>query len=88
MSPEELYHKVQKLTPLKNNKIPQGRGYGRKTIRMYCEEAGLSVSAAIELLAQNGIEATGDSNLSQLADKYQKKPIEIVTILQEKQSNQ
>lgn len=86
--PDELYHKFQAFVPAKNNQASQGRGYGRKTIKMYCDETGQSPVMAIELLAKAGIEATEDSNLRQLADKYQKKPIEIVTILQGNPSKQ
>lgn len=82
MTPMEVYMAaVGDATPAP---IPlaEGGGYGRRTVREICTQGNIPVEAGLERLRQNGIEATPESNIRDLAQKAGKRPIDIVQLLQ------
>ncbi len=56
-------------------------GYGRKNISQLCQELDIDVKAGIKKLDKHGIEASGESNIRELAMNNNMRPIEIVNIL-------
>lgn len=55
-----------------------GKGIGRKTLRELAEDLGFSYEEAKGNLQRRGIKFREDETLREIADRYQKKPIEIL----------
>uniref|UniRef100_A0A832LWG5 DUF4405 domain-containing protein n=1 Tax=Caldimicrobium thiodismutans TaxID=1653476 RepID=A0A832LWG5_9BACT len=55
-----------------------GKGLGRKTLKALSEELGFDYLKARENLRKKGIEIKEDETLREIADRYQKRPIEIL----------
>jgi hypothetical protein len=58
----------------------QKRGLGKKTLKQFCEEENIDITAAIEKLKASGIEASENDNLKVLADKALTNPSAIAKI--------
>lgn len=59
-----------------------GRGFGRLTLKQYCEQMGLDVSTAVKKLQDVGIEAGPDMTIRGIADSAGKHPSEIRAIIE------
>lgn len=55
-----------------------GKGIGRKTLKVLAEELGFNYEEARGNLKKRGIDFREDETLREIADRYQKKPIEIL----------
>ena len=64
----------------------QRRGLGVKTLKQFCEEEGVDLQAAIDILSDSQISASPDETLRQLADKALTSPGQIATIITSPQS--
>ena len=56
-------------------------GLGKKSLAALCDEFGLELGNVLELLSGNGIQATADETLRQIADRYETSPGEIYEII-------
>jgi hypothetical protein len=77
ITPIELYNIVSK----KSAAGMPGSGIGKKTIEDIASENAKEVSSFIELLKANGIEATKDQTLKDIADKYDMAAKDIYAII-------
>jgi hypothetical protein len=59
-----------------------GRGFGRMTLRQYCEQMNLDVDSAVKKLKEAGFTAGADMAIRDIADSTGAHPSEIRTILQ------
>ncbi|MFC1563487.1 DUF4405 domain-containing protein [candidate division KSB1 bacterium] len=59
-------------------------GYGRKTIRQLCSEAGISVEKGIENLRSHGVNAGANDRVRELATKYNLRPSDVARYLEKK----
>ena len=57
-----------------------GGGWGRKTVKMVCDELGIEPAVAIEKLKAKGIEAEPGNNLRELGNKAGLTPLQVVEI--------
>lgn len=55
-----------------------GRGIGRKTLKVLAEELGFNFEEARENLRKQGINFKEEETLKEIAERYQKRPIEIL----------
>ncbi|NIR49690.1 DUF4405 domain-containing protein [candidate division KSB1 bacterium] len=81
LTPNQLYEKIKTGQAVKPPQITKGSGYGRKSITEVCSELKIPVEDCLIRLQNQGIEATADSNIRELALKHNKSPIDIVSIL-------
>lgn len=63
--------------------LREGGGWGRKTVKSYCDELGIEPAVAIEKLKAKGIEAKPGSNLRELGDKAGLSPIQIAQFIKD-----
>ncbi len=84
LTPSELYEKmkVQPTQKTISTSSLAGRGYGRMKLADICKDIDLPLNVALERLKQFGIEADGQSILRDLSDQYDKKPIDLLNIMQ------
>jgi hypothetical protein len=61
--------------------LQEGGGWGRKTVKMICEELGIDPAAAIAKLKAKGIEAKPESGLRELGAKVGLTPIQVAEII-------
>ena len=81
-SPDKLYEamKSEGVKPAIPETI-EGSGLGRKTLEKICSEKGLSLDEALSRLKNKGIDAKGSDSLKEIADKYEKTPLHLFTII-------
>lgn len=81
-SPDKLYEamKSEGVKPTVPESI-EGTGLGRKTLEAICAEKGLSLDEALLRLKDKGIDAKGSDNLKEIANKYEKTPLELFNII-------
>lgn len=89
-TPMEIYLLIKKFEPVpvpieEATYTPEsievefsGGGIGNKNIRMMSERTGMTSEVALFRLAGNGVKATEESTLKDLATEYNSKPIEIL----------
>lgn len=82
ISPDKLYEamKSEGVKPTVAETI-EGTGLGRKTLEKICSEKGLSLDEALSRLKNKGIDAKGNDNLKEIANKYEKTPLELFNII-------
>ncbi len=87
LSPSELYEKMKISEPSKTSQTKSyaGRGFGRKSVEEICKELNIPLSIALDRLKAEGIETDGTILLRDLADRYNKTPMEIVEIIEKKE---
>jgi len=59
-----------------------GRGFGKMTLKQYCEQMNLDVEKAIKKLQDAGIKAGPDATIRSIADSAGAHPSEIRTIIE------
>ena len=81
-SPDKLYEamKSEGVKPAIPETI-EGSGLGRKTLEKICSEKGLSLDEALSRLKNKGIDAKGSDSLKEIANKYEKTPLDLFTII-------
>ena len=82
ISPQMVFEKMQIPENSKTTHEGVKRGYGRRSVIQICEEKNISLEEGLSRLRKSGIEATGESTLRDLAQKYNISPIEIVKIIE------
>lgn len=80
--PSEDTEKVRKIT---SEKSFSGRGYGWKTIEDIAHEINIPANHVLNILRSKGIDAKKEDVIRNIATKYDKKVIEIVEMLRNKQ---
>lgn len=58
-------------------------GWGRKTVEQVCVELNQDVSAGLKKLAGNGIRASKNQAIKNIAEQYSMRPVQIIEILQQ-----
>jgi len=61
--------------------LPEGGGWGAKTVKSFSLELGLDLAFVLEKLKKEGIEARGDETLRELADRKGISPRELAEII-------
>lgn len=61
--------------------IAEGGGYGRKSVKEVCEQLDIPLQVGLERLKKNGINADSDTNLKDIARKYNLTPIQVVKLI-------
>jgi len=81
-SPDKLYEAIKSggLKPTVPKSV-KGSGRGRKTLETICSEENIPLEQAMSRLKQKGIDARPGDRLRDIANKYEKTPLEIVNIL-------
>jgi hypothetical protein len=59
-----------------------GRGFGKMTLKQYCEQMGLDLNTAVEKLQDAGIKADPDMTIRGIADSVSRHPSEIRDIIE------
>jgi hypothetical protein len=62
--------------------LAEGGGYGQKTVQQICDQLELPVATGLERLHAGGVEAAGDGNIREVAQKAGKSPIDVVRLLE------
>jgi len=84
MTPAELFSLIAPLTPLPPDGIdplPEGGGWGKKTVEQACNELEVPLDTGLQRLHAAGIEASAEDNLRALAEKRSRTPIEVAEML-------
>ncbi len=81
MSPQEIYNKLIPEHSSSSNRSGSGSGAGRKTISQISSERGIEAEKLILLLHNQGIEASENDVLRDIANRYDITPMEVLTIL-------
>ncbi|MHB2155920.1 DUF4405 domain-containing protein [Calditrichota bacterium GD2] len=87
LTPSELFKKM-KVEPVQNQQggaSLSGRGYGRMTLADICKDLNIPLETALERLERFHIRADGQMMLRDLANEYDKKPIDLLNIIQKGQ---
>lgn len=82
ISPQMVFEKMQIPKNSKTAHEEVKRGYGRRSVIQICEEKNISLEEGLSRLRKSRIEATGESTLRDIAQKYNISPIEIVKIIE------
>jgi len=84
VSPSKLYEDITAtgVIPV-SSKNAAGSGMGKKTLRVICEEEGLSLDKVLSRLKEQGIEAKPDDRLKDLAIQHEKRTGEMFNILRD-----
>jgi len=81
ISPAEIYNLLK--TPGKNRQGQRLGGWGRKSVQQVCEQLNKDVEVVLKNLAANGMRASKDDQLRNLATKHNMRPIDIVNLISE-----
>lgn len=84
LTPSELFLKM-KVNPVQKTESStslSGRGYGRMKIADICQDINVPLDSALLRLKRFNIEANGEMILRNLADQYDKQPIDLLNIMQ------
>lgn len=84
LTPSELFEKM-KVNPVQKQESVStlaGRGYGRMKLADICQDVNLPLDSALARLKKFEIEANGEMILRDMADQYDKKPIDLLNIMQ------
>ncbi len=93
LTPSELYRKMQIEIPENNGTkseygMPVWRGLGRFTLEQVCQKINIPVDTALARLAKNNIVANKKQLLKDVAEKYDRKPVDILEIIENKKGNE
>lgn len=78
-TPSAIY---ELLKPQQHSEVAlSGSGYGMKNVTQLSAELGQPLTDVLSKLAANGIEATAESTLKELAAQYQVKPFDLVEMV-------
>ncbi|MDJ0806063.1 MAG: DUF4405 domain-containing protein [Gammaproteobacteria bacterium] len=58
-----------------------GTGLGRKTLLQVCDQVGLNINLGLQRLAQQGIDATADETLKEVAERHARSPLELLKLM-------
>lgn len=58
-----------------------GTGLGRKSLTEICHTVDIDIDMALKRLSKAGIQATGGDNVRELAEKYNRSPIDLLKIM-------
>jgi hypothetical protein len=81
LSPQQIYNELSPSSDNVGGRIQPGSGLGRKSLQQVASENEIPLDEILTLLNQEGIEATGDDVMKDLAGKYNLNPSEILSIL-------
>jgi hypothetical protein len=81
ISPQQVFEKLKVKSTSKTNHNGEKKGYGRMTVNQICNENNVHLEDALWRLKNEGIDATAESSLRDLAQQCNKSPIEIVRII-------
>jgi hypothetical protein len=83
LSPQQLYSIIMGNANSRQRAThSEGSGYGRMTVKEICSKYNIPLKHALNRLNASGIEASPDSQIRTLARKHDKRPIEIIRIIQ------
>ena len=81
LSPQELYNTLTGKSHNAGEKILPGGGLGRKSLQQIADENNLLLDDLLIRLENEGIKASGEDLIRDLADRYNLIPSEILTVL-------
>jgi hypothetical protein len=81
LSPNEIYLELSAGSHSNAGRIQPGGGLGRKSLRMVAAENDLRLGDMLLLLEREGIQATGDEIIRDLAEQHKIRPSELLAIL-------
>jgi len=84
LSPREIFNVLSPSSQGQGGRMQQGRGLGRKSLKIIAEENDIPIKEILLLLEQEGIEATEEDVMRDLADRYNMSPSAILKILNQK----
>ncbi len=84
LTPSELFEKMKVNPVQKQESISSlaGKGYGRMKLADICQDINLPLDSALARLQKFKIEANGEMILRDVAKQYDKKPIDLLNIMQ------
>ncbi len=82
ITPARIYELFLKASPRKSSlKFQPGSGLGRKSLREVCQQLGLGVQECVDILKRNGVKASPEETIRQIALNNGKLPYEVIQIL-------
>lgn len=81
LTPMELFKKMETFKTTVSSSPYSGRGLGRKTMREICKTVQIDLENSLLLLKKNGINASAEMTLKNIAGEYDMKPIDIMKII-------
>ena len=87
MAPSELYQAIQSLPKVfPVTEISGGMGYGKLNVADISKKLNISPELTVQILKANGIDATVDATIRDLATAHRMLPIEIVNLLEKQKA--
>ena len=81
LTPLEVFEKMKTVKTVSPSSPYAGRGLGRKSLREVCSTLQLDLEKSIALLQESGIQAEAEMTLKDIAEKYDKKPVDLMEII-------
>jgi len=81
LTPMELFEKMETVKTQSPTSPYAGKGLGRKTVREICKTLKLDLDKTLRLLQENGMQADAEMTLKKIAEDYNRKPVEIMMII-------
>jgi hypothetical protein len=81
ISPSQFYNYVKESFGKSISSTGEGREYGRKTVQQLCAEFHISVDEGLNKLKLNGISASKNDNIKEIASRNNMLPYQIAGIL-------
>ena len=84
VTPLELFEKMKTLKKASESSAYYGSGLGRKSLTDVCKQLNIGLESALQRLNNAGITAKGEMSLKDIANENNKKPIDIMEIIDQK----
>lgn len=83
MTPADFYVFLRPFRKVQGTEspLPEGGGWGQKTVKSFSRELGLELAAVLEKLRKEGIDARGDETLREIANRKGISPHELAEII-------
>ncbi len=81
LSPMELFEKMNTVNNISAASPYAGRGLGRKSLQEVCQTLQLDMQESVHRLEQNGIKASPEMTLKDIAANYDMKPVDILNMI-------
>jgi len=83
VTPNEVLGAIptQSMSAQQQGLQPYGGGFGQKTLEEVCEQNGIELKKAVDILERQGVKATGSDKLKSLADQAGTTPRELLNML-------
>jgi len=81
LEPQPIYDETSPYTPTQVEVEFSGKGIGRKTLQVFCEQLGINLRLAQKRLGAVGIHASPSDTIKAIATQYEYTPLELIKVI-------